>query len=179
MNIRMIMLTAMFALVIPGCQQEQGTNLSNTYDLNISIDTKQIKINMDNYLYLTVENISSIPVKMPEGMLVLEFTSYSGSVVETVALTSGMLEAHPDWEKYKDYTLQPEEKINLRVDLENVLFGGDGITPLRLPTDSYALNAYITRDQEINTASNGNKLRSNYLYVDIISNHDELSLVQD
>ena len=168
----------MIALVLPGCQQEQETDLNNTLDLKISVNANKIMINADNYLDLSVENISSKPVKMPDGLLVLEFTSYSGSIREAIALTPEMLEAQPEWEEYRDYILEANEKIDLHIDLGNILFGGEGIDPLHLPTDSYAINAYYTPGNVVDVSLNSGKVRSNYLYVDIISNHDELSYKQ-
>ena len=175
MKTRMIMLTAGLALVVMSCQQEQENTLTTTFDINISFDADQVIYGEDNYLYLTMENISSSPAGIPDGMIVLEFTSYSGSIKRNVPLQAHNIKVEPDWKQYKEYVLQSGEKINLRINLNTIIYGGDGQSPAGIPGDGYAINAYLTAERNMEDLTGVEKLRSNYLYLDILADPSQLS----
>lgn len=176
MKIKTMLLTGVVALAFLCCKQEQQEDLNRILDLSITLDQKEIQSNGANYLNLSIENISSVPISFPVGVLVLEFTSYSGSIQRTIPLSDNIILESANWQESVDFILQTKEQINLKIDLGSIIYGSIDQASLSIPADSYAVNAYFAKSDGSEIIQIAEKVRSNYLYVSINSDHKELSL---
>ena len=172
----MIWLSGLLMLSITGCQQEKDQELDKALDLNISFEDENSMPDLPEYLSVSLVNDSESPVKLPDGLWVLEFTSYSGSVQRMVPLSEDYIKSDPEWSQYKDYTLQPGEKLDLRIGLRDILLDTPGRLAIGLPADDYTVNAFLTPETQVENLPVATKIRSNYLDLAIDYNHEKMSM---
>jgi hypothetical protein len=164
---RNIMLTVcgLLVLILTGCRQEEKPGIDRVLDVNISLEAKAISLDEPCYLSVSLKNESLNPVTLPDGMVILEFTSYSGRVQHMLPVYGDGNNPDPEWEVWKNYTLEAGEVINFKLDIRKLLYGNKVLIPGGLPADDYTLNAFLTPVKDIGTIRSALKIRSNYIDV--------------
>ena len=148
-------------MLFSGCQQEQEAGFESALDMDIRFEYQDSEL--PEYLSLSLENESESPLTLPDGLMVLEFTSYSGSIHQMIPLSPEKFRSDRGWDHYKSARLLPGEKVDLLVDIRQLLPGiSPGISEL-LPADDYTLNAFVTAEESIKDLPLAFKVRSNYL----------------
>lgn len=176
MKSNMIWLSGLLMLSIAGCQQETKQEPEEALDMNISFADENSSSDLPEYLSVSLVNESKDPVKLPDGLWVMEFTSYSGSVQRMVPLSEEHIKSDPEWSQYKDYILQPGEKLDLRIGLREILLDSPGRLAIGLPADDYTLNAFLTPETQVENLPVATKIRSNYLDLAIDYSQEKMSM---
>jgi hypothetical protein len=153
-------------LVLAGCQNKSKVDFSKALDMNISLQEKTFQNNSSNILTISLENNSKHLLVVPEAKLMLEFTSYSGSIKKTynLELSGNSLDISP----------LPNERLGIKgngeitrnVDLKNVLAGSSDLSSI-LPADDYAVNLVLKLNSGSSNPKSEKLIRSNYLYVQV------------
>lgn len=157
-----------------GCQRVQNVELAKALDVGISFE--EYESELPDYLSLTLTNESSVPLSLPDGLIVLEFTSFSGSLQRMVPVAEDLIESDPEWSNYKEYRLHPGEKLDLRISIREMLNGSKSGGSLSLPADDYTLNAFFTADKKVERLPVARKVRSNYIDLELNYSTNSLSI---
>lgn len=160
---RVILLTGCL-VVFQCCTNEQHVDLNRALDIDISLESKQLNEGTPNFLTLKMENTSDHLVKVPDSELVIEFTSYSGSIKRIIPLreiSNGM----PDLKSLSGLNLKPGEAKFIRVELGDIVFSKLRNTDKKLPADDYTINIFLTTQEEVKDLRYADNIRSNYLDV--------------
>lgn len=163
----MLSVCGLLVFILAGCKQEDVPALDRVLDVDIALETKAISLDEPCYLKVSLTNESLNPVTLPDGMVILEFTSYSGSVQQMVPVNVDVNNPDPEWKQLNNYTLEAGEVINLQIDIRELLYGNEVLFPGGLPADEYTLNAFLTPVKDIGTIQNALKVRSNYIDVEV------------
>ncbi len=146
------------------CKNEQRVDLDRALDIAISLENKQLTEGVPNLLTLKMENTSDRTVKVPNSDLVIEFTSFSGSVKRVIPLRD-IANGTSDLEHLTSLSLKPGEEKDIRVELGNLVFGKLQNTDNKLPADDYTINVFLTADKDLQDLRYADNIRSNYIDV--------------
>jgi len=165
MKIRMMLIIGVVVL-FQSCKNEQHVDLGRALDITISLESEQLTEGIPNFLSLSMKNTSDCVVKVPDDDLIIEFTSYSGSIKRIIPLREISNDVS-DLTSLSDLNLKSGEERIARIELGNLVFGALQNSDKKLPADDYTINVFLTAEtckQEVKFANN---IRSNYLDVSI------------
>jgi len=159
-----IMLIFGIVVLFQCCQNEQQVDLDRALDIVLSIENKQLNEGVPNFLTLKMENSSDHVVNVPDSDLIIEFTSYSGSIRRVISLRE-IVNGTSDLESLSDLSLVPGEEKFIRVELGDIVFSRLRDTDNKLPADDYTINIFLTPDKESMDMKYADNIRSNYVDV--------------
>ena len=163
MNMKMPVLLGIVVL-FQSCKTEQHVDLGRALDLTITIENNQLSRGIPNFLALEMKNTSDRVVKVPDNELIIEFTSYSGSIKRFVPLRE-LSNGASDLSSLADLNLKPGEERIARIELGNLVFGTLQNSDRELPADDYTINVYLNTEKCEPEISYADNIRSNYLDV--------------
>ena len=144
------------------CDKGQRVTLDRALDIAISLENKQLTEGMPNFLTLKMENTSDRTVKVPNSDLVIEFTSFSGSIKRVIPLRD-IVNGTSDMERITGLKLKPREEKDIRIELGNLIYGKLQKTDNKLPADDYTINVFLTADKDLQDLRYADNIRSNYI----------------
>lgn len=149
------------------CQNEQQVNLDRALDIKLSLESSKLNEGVPNYLTLKMENTSDDVVKVPDSNMIVEFTSYSGSIQRIIPLHD-IVNGNSDFGSLSDLTVLPGEEKLIRIELGDVVFSKLQNTDNQLPADDYTINIFLTPEKNMKDVTYADNIRSNYVDLMII-----------
>jgi hypothetical protein len=153
-------------LFLVGCQSKSAVDYSQALDMNISLQQKILQNSSSNILTISLENTSAHMLFVPEASLMLEFTSYSGSVKKTFNLDLSGDEASQAQLRYERLGIKGKGEITRNIDLKKVIANSTD-EDIVLPADDYAVNLVLKLKPGSGSQKNEELIRSNYLYLQV------------
>jgi len=160
---KMMIISGALAVFI-SCTREQVVDLDKSLDLDIKLDSKQLNESQPNFLTLVVENISDRSVRVPEKEMVLEFTSYSGSVRRVIPLRE-LSNDMSELENIVGLKLEPGEVKSIEFELGEIVYRELSNSGKSLPSDDYTVNIFMANSKNLQKIRYAENLRSNYVDV--------------
>lgn len=147
------------------CQKnEQQVNLDRALDIKLSLESSKLNQREPNYLTIKMQNTSDNSVKVPDSNMIVEFTSYSGSIRRVIPLQE-IVNGDSDVSSLSDLTLKPKEEKLIRIELGNVVFSKLQNTDNQLPADDYTINIFLAPEKDMKEVKYADNVRSNYVDV--------------
>jgi hypothetical protein len=154
----------LFAIVVlfQCCKNEQRVDLDRALDITISLESKQLTRGTPNHLTLRMENTSERVVKVPDSDLIIEFTSYSGSIKQVFPLHE-ISNGSADLNSLSNFNLKPKEERSAKIELGNLVYGTLVSSDVHLPADDYTINIFLPPVSSKQYMKLANNIRSNYV----------------
>lgn len=175
MKTRMILIAGIVFFAATGFLQERSIEKGRSLDLKLAYQSCETTHEIPEYLSLFMKNTSSLPLKLTQGLIVLEVRSICGGVIARLPLTDEMMEDLSDLEKGGAIFLKPNQDLNLKIPVREMLEGGAGEDALNLENKTYTLNAFITEEKDLKKLHKAEKIRSNYLELELGKEDEDLS----
>jgi len=152
------------AAMFLSCSRGPIVDLEKSIDLDIRLENKHLNEGQPNILTVVLENVSDRSVKVPDKEMVLEFTSYSGSVRRIIPLRE-LSNDMSGLENIIGLKLKPGEIKTVEFELGEIVYGALGSTGNSLPSDDYTVNVFMAVDKNLQKIRYAENLRSNYVDV--------------
>ena len=164
MKTRVLLIVGIVVLFQCSQKNEQQVNLDRALDIKLSLESSKLNQGEPNYLTIKMQNTSDNSVKVPDSNMIVEFTSYSGSIRRVIPLQE-IVNGDSDVSSLSDLTLKPKEEKLIRIELGNVVFSKLQNTDNQLPADDYTINIFLAPEKDMKEVKYADNVRSNYVDV--------------
>lgn len=151
-------------VLFQSCNTEQRTDLDRALDIKISLENKQLNEGTPNILTLKMENTSDHILTVPDNDLIIEFTSFSGSIKRIIPLRQ-IANGNSDLALLSGLKIKPGDKKIISIDLGSVVFNRLQNSDNALPADDYTINIFLSREPKKRDIKYADNIRSNYVDV--------------
>lgn len=153
-----------------GFQQERSIEKGTYLDLKLSCESCETKHEIPEYLSLSLKNTSSKSLKLAKGLIVLEVRSLSGGVVARLPVGEEIITELSGLHVAEELSLKPNQHLNLTIPVKQVLEKS-----VKLENKTYTINAFLTEEKDPDKLYKADKIRSNYLDLELGKEDEELS----
>ncbi|MBN1950457.1 MAG: hypothetical protein JW801_04595 [Bacteroidales bacterium] len=167
MKIKILLIAGVVFFSASSFLQEKTIEKARSLDLNLAYESDEESNEIPDYVNLVMNNKSSASVKLPDGLIVLEVRSISGGVVARFPVSEEVLHSELHGKSLCSLTLKAHETLSLRVPVRKILSGQEGSGAVILKGSSYTLNAFLTEEKDPDKLQTADKIRSNFLELEL------------